>query len=138
MNRIEGLEEAFKEAKVVFMTTFGKDGKENTRAMMNYNEDPYDVMWFPTEKGTQKVKDIEGDPRVLLTFPCDECGAFYEIEGEAEFEDPEVVKEKWKWWYLSWRPTQRMRFWFPQDMDDPRRVIINIHPRSVRIVDARK
>ena len=53
-------------------------------------------------------------------------------------EDPEVVKEKWKWWYLSWRPTQRRRFWFPPTLDDPKRVIINIHPKSVKAVDATK
>jgi general stress protein 26 len=136
MNKMEGLVEAFKEAKEVFLTTFDEDGTENSRAMTNFNRDPYDVMWFPTEKGTQKVKDIEGNPRVLLTIPCDECGLFYEIEGEAEFEDPEVVKEKWKWWYLSWRPTQRRRFWFPPTLDDPKRVIINVHPKSVKVVDA--
>ena len=137
MNKMEGLEEAFKNAKEVFLTTFDRDGKEKTRAMTNFNEDPYSVMWFPTEKDTRKVKDIEGNPRVLLTIPCDTCGFFYEIEGEAEFEDPEVV-EKWKWWYLSWRPTQRRRFWFPPTMDDPKRVIINVHPKSVKIVDATK
>jgi general stress protein 26 len=136
MNKIEGLEEAFKEAKVVSLTTFDEKGNENTRAMTNFNDDPYSVMWFPTEKGTQKVKDIEGNPRVLLTIPCDECGFFYEIEGEAEFAEPEVVKEKWKWWYLYWRPVQRRRFWFPQTMDDPKRVIININPKAVKIINA--
>ena len=90
MKKMEGLEEAFKEAKEVFLTTFDEDGDENSRAMTNFNE------------------------------------------------DPEVVKEKWKWWYLSWRPTQRRMFWFPPTLDDPKRVIINIHPKSVKVVDATK
>ncbi|RLG96633.1 hypothetical protein DRO27_01905, partial [Candidatus Bathyarchaeota archaeon] len=57
MDKLAGLEEAFKKAKVVFMTTYGE--KENTRQMTNYNEDPYVTIWFPTERDTQKVRDIE-------------------------------------------------------------------------------
>jgi general stress protein 26 len=137
MKRIEGLEEAFKNAKAVFLTTFDIEGKENSRPMTNYNEDPYSIMWFPTEKGTRKVKDIENNTKVLLTIPGEKRGVFYEIEGEAEFEDQDVVDEKWQWWYLSWRPIQRRRFWFPGTIDNPKRMIINVHPKSVRVIDAK-
>jgi general stress protein 26 len=138
MQRVEGLEEVFQNTKEVFLTTFDKNGNENSRPMTNYNKDPYSMMWFPTENGTRKVKDIENNPRVLITLPSKEFGKFFEIEGRAEFEDPEVVKQKWEWWYLSWRPGQRRRFWFPGTMDDPKRMIINIYPKLIRIIDTRK
>lgn len=115
------------------MTTF-QNGKENTRAMTNFNENPDEMMWFPTERGTQKVKDIEKDSRVILTFPAVEPGSFYEIEGKAEFEKQGIVDQKWQWWWLSWRPHQRDRFFFRRDRSDPNRVIINVYPESVRIV----
>jgi general stress protein 26 len=133
LNKISGLEEAFKKTKTVFMTTFS-NGKENTRAMTNFNEDPYSMIWFPTERSTQKVKDIEKNPKILLTFPAEEMGKFYEIEGTAKFERQEIVDKKWEWWWLSWRPHQRDRFWFRRDRSDPNRVIINVFPESVRVV----
>ena len=132
MNKIEGLEESFKKARYVFMTTF-QNGNENTRAMINLNENPYKMLWFPTERGTQKVKDIEKNPRVILTWPATESGSFYEIEGTAEFEKQGIVDQKWEWWWLSWRPHQKNRFWIRRDKSDPNRVIINIYPKSVRI-----
>jgi general stress protein 26 len=116
------------------MTTF-QNGKENTRVMINFNENPYKVMWFPTERETQKVRDIEKDSKVILTFPTDEAGSFYEIEGTAEFEKQEIVDQKWEWWWLSWRPHQKNRFWFRRDRSDPNRVIINVHPESVKIIE---
>ena len=89
MDKIPGLEAAFKGAKVIFMTTFDGD-KENTRQMTNYNEGPYGTIWFPTERDTKKVRDIEKDSRVLLTFPAENKGEFYEITGEASFASEDV------------------------------------------------
>ena len=132
MNRIEGLEEAFKNAKVVFLSTF--DGEiENTRQMTNFNDTPYEDMWFPTEHRTRKVKDIQKNPRTLVTFPAEKEGEYYEIEGEAKLADKDFVELNWRWWYLYWRPSQKKRFWFTPLSDD-RRAIITVKPVKARIV----
>ncbi len=133
MNRIDGMLEDFKEARVVYMTTF-RDGKEESRQMTNFNEDPYKVMWFPTYRNTKKVDDIKRNPKTLITFPSSKVGVYYEIEGRAEFEDEATTARKWRWWYLYWKPDQRRRFWFPAGVSDPNRVIINVHPLSARTV----
>jgi general stress protein 26 len=133
MNEIEGMLEDFKRARVVYMTTF-RNGEERNRPMTNLNEDPYNMMWFPTYRDTRKVKDIEENPRVLLTFPSSREEEYYEIEGRAEFESEEVTAQKWRWWYLYWHPGQRRRFWFPGGAHYPDRVIINVHPKSARVV----
>ncbi len=133
MEKIEGMDEAFNQARVVFLTTF-KDGEERSRHMTNFNEDPYQTMWFPTYRDTRKVKDIEKNPKVLITFPSSSKGEYYEIEGEAEFEDDAVTAQKWRWWYLYWHPHQRMRFSFRYMDHSPDRVIINVKPESARVV----
>ncbi len=133
MNEIEGLKEAFREAKVVFLTTF-RDGKERNRQMTNFNDDPYKRMWFPTYRNTQKVRDIEEDSKVLITFPSSRENEHYEIEGRAEFENDAVTAHKWKWWYLYWHPAQRKRFWLSGSQNNPNRLIINVYPQSARIV----
>jgi general stress protein 26 len=138
LNRVEGLEESFRVAKVVWITTFGEGSEERSRKMTNLNNDPYRVMWFPTELGSRKVEDIKRNPRALITFPAAGPGEYYEIEGRAELEDPEMVEEKWLWWYLYWHPSQRSRFWFPRGMSHSRKAIVNIHPISARLVKRRE
>jgi len=132
MDEIEGMREAFERAKVVFLTTF-ENGKETSRPMTNFNDDPYEMMWFPTDKKSRKVKDIEGNHEVLITFPSDKKGEYYEIKGRAEFEDEKVTAGKWKWWYLYWHPTQRKRFWFAGVDSEWEKMIINVYPDSARL-----
>ncbi len=120
------------------MTTFS-DGEEHSRQMTNFNEDPYGVMWFPTYRDTRKVGDIEKNPKVLITFPSSRPGEFYEIEGRAEFEEPEVTARKWRWWYLYWHPEKGSRFGpvgYGSLVDH--RLIINVYPKSVRVVKRKR
>ncbi|MBN2334975.1 pyridoxamine 5'-phosphate oxidase family protein [Candidatus Bathyarchaeota archaeon] len=133
MKKLEGLEEAFSRAKVVFLSTYD-GGKERSRQMTNFNESPYETMWFPTEKGTRKVEDIKKNPAMKITFPAGEKGEYYEITGEASFEDPRVVSQKWEWWWLYWHPAQKDRFWFPRGETVERRVIINVKPLEAKLV----
>jgi len=133
MKEIEGMLEDFRRARVVYLTTFS-DGEERSRQMTNLNDDPYEMMWFPTYRDTRKVRDVEENPRVLVTFPSSREDEYYEIDGRAEFESDEVTAEKWRWWYLYWHPDQRKRFWFPGGTHYPDRLIINVYPRSARVV----
>lgn len=133
MNRIDGLDEAFRDARVVFLSTFDGE-KENVRQMTNFNDNPYGSIWFPTELGTRKLKDIQRNPRALITFPAEKKGEFYEIEGEATLADKYFIDQKWRWWYLYWRPSQKLRFWFTPLSDD-RRAIILVKPIKARLVE---
>lgn len=133
MNEIEGMAESFKQARLVFLTTFSDD-KETTRPMTNFNEDPYNMIWFPTERKSRKVGDIKKNSKVLVTFPSESEDEYYEISGSAHFEDESVTANKWKWWYLYWHPTQKKRFWFPGGSGSPNRMIINVNPESARVV----
>lgn len=133
MNEIKGMLEDFKQTKIIFLTTFS-EMEETSRPMTNFNENPYEMMWFTTYRDTRKVEDIKKNPKVLITFPSSKQGEFYEIEGRAEFENERVAAEKWRWWYLYWHPEQRDRFWFPERREYPDRVIINVYPVSARVV----
>jgi general stress protein 26 len=52
-----------------------------SRPMTNLNEDPYSKMWFPTYSTTRKVKEIERNQNVVISFPSYMEGRFWEIEG---------------------------------------------------------
>jgi general stress protein 26 len=134
MDKLPGLAENFKRARVVFLTTFTEKGEEHSRKMTNLNEDPYTKIWFPTNTNSRKVKEVKSTPRALITFPATKKGEYYEIEGKAEVETGEEVENKWFWWYLYWRPGQRNRFWFPSKERHPEWAMINIYPTSARLV----
>jgi general stress protein 26 len=133
MNEIAGMKEAFEEAKVVFLITF-RNGEEKSRPMTNFNSNPYETFWFPTYRDTKKVEDINEQNKVLVKFPADKEGEFYEIEGIAEFADRAFVSNNWQWWYLYWHPHQRRRFWFSKEGEHPDRMIILIQPENARKV----
>ena len=134
MNMLEGLMESFSEAKVVYMITFNKKGDKHSRPMTNFNENPYETMWFPTYRNTRKVQDIKENNKTLIIFPGKKRDEFYEIEGRAEFEDEKVANEKWQWWYLYWHPEMKDYFWFSHTDEHKNRIIINVHPIGARIL----
>ncbi|MBD3171897.1 hypothetical protein GF326_05440 [Candidatus Bathyarchaeota archaeon] len=59
MNKIRGMEESFKESKVVYLVTFGSTSEKHSRPMTNFNDDPYNIMWFPTYQDTKKVEVLK-------------------------------------------------------------------------------
>jgi len=137
MQRDKAFEEDFSKAKMVYLITYDESGEENSRPMTNYSEDPYREIWFPTENETQKIKDIKNNRSVKVLVPSRKKGYYHQIEGTAELEDQDVVEQKWEWWYLSWRPTQRRWFWFPPGLDTDKRAIIKIKPEKRTLVKRR-
>jgi general stress protein 26 len=134
LEKMQGMKERFKEARLVYLTTFYEEGNKRHRPMTNYNEDPYNAMWFPTFKNTRKVEHILRNPKVLVTFACEKEREFFEIEGEAEIASDDAVNEKWKWWLLSWIPDEEFNYRLMSDAPFTNRAIINVHPKSARIV----
>ena len=137
MQRDKEFEEDFKNAKMVYLITYDRKGQENTRPMTNYSDNPYAEIWFPTDKDTQKIKDIKNNPEVKVLVPSRKKGFYHQISGRAKLEDQLTVEERWQWWYLSWRPIQKRWFWFPPGLDTEKRAIISIKPESRSIVEKR-
>ncbi len=138
MEKTEGLVHDFLAAKMVNLITYAEDGAAKSRPMTNFNEDPYNTMWFPTYSGTEKVRDIERNPEVALRFPSSKEGEFWEIRGVASFEGDGEVSEKWQWWYIYWHPDAETHGWGVKGDASfvDHRKIIDIDPVSVRLVDA--
>jgi general stress protein 26 len=132
MEKIEGMSEIFRQSKQVFLTTTSKNGEIKTRPMTNYNDSPYKEMWFPSFKNTRKVKDIEFNPKVIISFPADEENKWYKLEGGAKLASWEEVKKMWRWWFLEWVPEEDRKL---LRYDDPflDRSIIWIKPEKAYI-----
>ena len=119
------------------MVTFGRKNEPHSRPMTNFNSNPYSTMWFPTEAGTQKVRDLKRNPKTLILFPDTDKKTFYELEGHSTFGDAEEVEEKWVWWYLYWHPEQREMFWFDPKELHPDKAIIDFHPVAMKTLSVK-
>jgi general stress protein 26 len=136
MEQIDGMLNAFKNSKQVFLTTTSMDRKKSTRPMTNYNESPYQQMWYPSFKGTQKIRDISENPEVVISFPAREENKWYRVKGTARLAPWEEVRESWKWWYLEWIPEEdRIKFELRYDNPFTDRSIIWIDPLKAEIGD---
>ncbi len=129
---LEGIEDAFRRAKIVLLTTYSPSGEERTRPMTNVNESPYAMIIFPTDRDTRKVADIEKNSKVLITFPGEVQGSYYEIEGEAHLAEPQEVRESWFWWYIYWHPHLGERYSTPQEGFWERKAVIHVKPLEAR------
>jgi general stress protein 26 len=136
MDRVEGMHEAFREAKQVFLKTTSKEGVSKTRAMTNYNDSPYESMWYPSFKDTQKIRDITDNPEVVISFPGIERNKWYRVKGTARLASWDEVQESWTWWYLEWVP-EKDRGKYELRYDDPftDRTIIWIDPFEAELGD---
>jgi len=132
------LADSFKKAKIIFMITYGKSGEEHIRAMTNFNDNPYEVMWFATATSTRKVEDIKENKKVLLLFPALADEMYYELEGEGYLSSREEVNEKWVWWWLYWHPHQAERFWESGKETNSERTIIKVKPLSAQLLHGSK
>ena len=132
MQKIEGMQEAFRESKQVYLTTTSEKGEKKTRPMTNYNKSPYEEMWFPSFRDTRKIKDIMKNSEVIISFPGEEENKWYKIRGTARLVPWEEVRKKWRWWLLEWVPEEDKR---PLRYDDPflDRSIIWIKPETAYI-----
>jgi len=134
LDRIEGLAESFRASRVLLLTTYSEDG-EHTRPMTNYGDDPYATMWFPTDAGTQKVRDIRGNPNAAVSFPATERGAFYVVEGEAYMATSGEVRDRWVWWWLFWHPHLEETYYRPTgDEYYAEKAIVMFKPLRARLV----
>ena len=138
MNKINGMLDAFKDSKQIFLTTMNSEGEKHIRPMTNYNESPYEPMWFPSFLDTQKIRDIKENPNVVISFPANERDKWYRVKGTARLAPWDEVRENWKWWYLEWVP-EKDRGKYSLHFDDPftDRSIIWVDPTEAKIGDSK-
>jgi len=120
----------FKQAKFVFLTTFPDYGEENSRPMTNFNEDPYSMMWFPTDRDTRKVEDIPEEPEGADNLPELKGKPILWDRGSGRVRRQEGDRRKAEVVVPLLASPQRRRFRepFPSERSPPGLMIINVYP----------
>ena len=92
------------EIEIAMMTTRRRDGHLESRAMANQKRAAGADLWFVTAEGTGKLRDLESDPHVNLSYYKDRTREWISVSGVATMSrDRQKIRElyapDWKAWF---------------------------------------
>ncbi len=111
--------------EIAMMTTRRPDGHLESRAMANQKRAEGADLWFVTAEGTGKLRDLQSDPHVNLSYYKDRTREWISVSGLATISrDRQKIHELYA---ADWKA------WFPDEGDprhgtpeDPRFVLIGV------------
>jgi general stress protein 26 len=116
-----------KDIQVAQMVTVDK-GKLRSRPMVARVDQAADELWFFTSVESGKIRELEANNEVLLTYSDPSRQNYVSIEGEGEVvRGPQKVKELW---------SEPMRVWFPKGPTDPDIALVKVKMREATYWDA--
>jgi general stress protein 26 len=123
--------------EIAMMTTRRPDGHLESRAMATQRRAGGADLWFVTLQGAGKLRDIEYDPHVNLSFYKDRTREWISVSGVASISrDRQKIKELYA---PDWKA------WFPKEDDprhgtdeDPRMVLIGIDIHAAVFLEVNK
>ena len=125
---LHDLSKAMRDLDFCMLTT--GSGRLTSRPMSNNGDVEYDGdSWFYAYEDSAKIRDIEQDPVVGLTFTegkslLGKPGLFVAIEGRAE-----LIRDKAQF-EAHW--TKSLELWFSQGTDTPGMILIKVHAERIR------
>ncbi|KTT57619.1 pyridoxamine 5'-phosphate oxidase [Pseudomonas oryzihabitans] len=128
---LHDLSKAMRDLDFCMLTT--GSGRLTSRPMSNNGDVEYDGdSWFYAYEDSAKIRDIEQDPAVGLTFTegkslLGKPGLFVAIEGRAE-----LIRDKAQF-EAHW--TKSLELWFPQGTDTPGMILIKVRAERIRYWD---
>ena len=122
---------------VAMMTTRRPDGHLESRAMANQKRAAGADLWFVTAEGTGKLRSLEADPHINLSYYKDRTREWISVSGLATISrDRQKIRE-------LYAPDWKM--WFPDEgdardgtPDDPRLVLIGVEIHAAVFLEVDK
>jgi general stress protein 26 len=121
---IKKVAKLMRELDFCMFTTHRGTGALNSRPMSNNGEVEFDGdVWFFTAKGSRKVREIQADPRVQLTYIDPKRFLFISMYGRAKIvSDIDKKRELWM---------PELDQWFEEGPEDENVVLLKVTPRRV-------
>lgn len=113
--------------EVAMLTTCGDDGSLHSRPMATREATKDGCLWFFTYSNTEKVREIDENQRVNVTYSDSESDRYVAITGTANLTRDRAKMEK------LWTPT--LYFWFPQGIDTDNIALLRVHVQRVEYWD---
>lgn len=123
--------------EIAMMTTRRPDGHLEARAMANQKKAAGADLWFVTSEGTGKLRDLESDPHVNLSYFKDGTMEWISVSGIAKLSrDRQKIRELYASDWKAWFPNEGdPRHGTP---DDPRFVLIGVDVHAAVFLEVTK
>jgi len=136
-DELDKLYDHIDDIEIAMMTTRRPDGHLVSRAMATQKRAAGADLWFVTLDDTPKVREIEGDPHVNLSYYKDRTREWVSISGLASLSrDRAKIRELWA---PDWA------VWFPREgdprhgtADDPRMALIGVTVHAAAFLEVDK
>jgi general stress protein 26 len=123
--------------EIAMMTTRRADGHLQSRAMATQKRAEGADLWFVTNDGAQKLRDLAADPHINLSYYKDRTREWVSVSGIAAItRDRQKIHELYA---PDWRA------WFPDEgdprhgtKDDPRLVLIGVDVHAAVFLEVNK
>ena len=133
-SELDKLFEHIHEIEIAMMTTRRSDGHLHSRAMATQKRASGADLWFVTLESSPKVRDLEHDPHVNLSYYKDRTREWVSVSGIASLtRDREKIRELYA---PDWK------VWFPKEgdprhggPDDPRMVLIGVDVHAAMFLE---
>ena len=134
---LDTLYELINDIEIAMMTTRRPDGHLESRAMANQKPMAGADLWFVTLDGNAKLRNLEADPHVNLSYYKDRTREWISVSGIATLSrDRQKIRE-------LYAPDWKM--WFPDEgdprhgtPDDPRLVLIGVDIQAAVFLEVNK
>ena len=125
------------DSEIAMMTTRRHDGHLESRAMANQKRAAGADLWFVTAEGAGKLRSLEADPHVNLSYYKDRTREWISVSGLATISrDRQKIRELYA---PDWK------LWFPDEgdprngtPDDPRFVLIGVDIHAAMFLEVNK
>jgi general stress protein 26 len=125
------------EIEIAMLTTRRLDGHLESRAMANQKRIAGADLWFVTTEGTAKLRNIEADPHVNLSYYNDRTREWISVSALARISrDRQKIHDLYQADWSAWFPEEGdPRHGTP---DDPRMVLIGIDVKAAMFLEVNK
>lgn len=117
---IAHLARLLKECPVGMLTTVDERGRLHSRPMATQQVEFDGDLWFFTDDRSEKVRDIEADADVHLSYTHPDGTLWVAVSGHAEIVRDDKKKEEL--WF------DELQAYFPKGLGDPHLVLIKVTP----------
>jgi general stress protein 26 len=115
---IEKLASLIKDIRFAMLTTLCRDGSLRSRPMAT-QQDAFDgVLWFFTSANEAKVREIQDDDHVNVSYADPDKNNYISVSGRATLVRDKVIAKE------LWNPL--FKAWFPKGLDDPQLALLRI------------
>ena len=125
---VQRLAELIRDIKFAMFTTVDLDGSLYSRPMACQQVEFDGDLWFFSSRSSGKIRSIEADQHVNVTYSEPNENRFVSVSGRALFvPDHHKFEELWSPLYKAW---------FPLGLEDPDLILIKVHVESAEYWDS--